>query len=96
MLSDDGIGKMLLSERRIGPVRQLDRVFKETCKNCPELSVKWCEGIPDIVGNGEVIFFPEHRENPDFPAWADSLDKSVKVICAQELCHQVSAVYRYR
>ena len=96
MLSDEGIGKMLLSERRVGPVRELEKVYKETCSKCPELSVKWCEGIPDSLENGDVIFFPEHRENQDFSAWADSLDESVKIICAQELCHQVSAVYRYR
>ena len=96
MLSDEGVGKMLLSERRVGPVKALERVHREMCDNCPELSVRWCEGIPESVGEGEVIFFPEHRENPDFPAWADSLDGSVKIVCAQELCHQVSAVYRYR
>ena len=87
---------MVLSERRAGPLKILERIYKETCKNCPESAIKWCEGIPESVDNGDVIFFPGHRENAEFPAWADSLDPSVKVICAQELCHQVSAVYRYR
>ena len=87
---------MVLSERRAGPLKILERVYKETVSNCPELSVRWCEEIPQSVEDGEVIFFPGHRENSGFPTWADSLDPSVKVICAQELCHQVSAVYRYR
>ena len=96
MLSDESIGKMMLSERRAGPLKSLEWVYGEMCEKCPELSVRWCEGIPESVEEGDVIFFPGHRENADFPAWADSLDPSVKVICTQELCHQVSAVYRYR
>jgi len=96
MLSAEGVGKMLLSERRVGPVKALEKVFKQMSEDCPEMVLKWCEVLPEKTEPGVIYYVPEHREKTDFPEWVSTVAASSTVICSQELCHQVSAVYRYQ
>ena len=96
MLSEEGVGKMLLSERRVGPVKALQKVFDQMVEDCPELKLEWCEELPESVEDGVIYYVPEHREKDDFPEWVKTVVASSVVICSQELCHQVSAVYRYQ
>ncbi len=49
MLSAGGVGKMLLSERRVGPVKALEKVFKQMSEDCPELVLQWCEELPGCI-----------------------------------------------
>lgn len=96
MLLEEGVGKMLLSERRVGPVKALEKVFKQMSEDCPELRLSWCEELPEKTEPGVIYYVPDHHSKEDFPEWVGTVAASSVIICSQELCHQVSAVYRYQ
>ncbi|MBO5519453.1 MAG: hypothetical protein J5945_04855 [Candidatus Methanomethylophilus sp.] len=93
-MAEDGIGKNLLSERRVGPEKALRAFYDAVVENCPESEVQYTERIPDNPAPGSIIFVQGHRGLEGFDDWVSSLSDDIVVICAQELCHQVSAVIR--
>lgn len=93
-MAEDGIGKNLLSERRTGPEKALRAFYDAVVKNCPESNVLYCEEIPENIAPGSILFIQGHRSIEGFDGWAASLPDDIIVICSQELCHQVSAVFR--
>ena len=54
----------------------------------------WAEdGLPAVRGPC-IVFVPDVRAYLDIDDWLLSLDDEVIVICAQEICHQVTAHFR--
>ena len=51
------------------------------------------DGLPAVHGPC-IVFVPDIRAYPDIDDWLLSLDDDVIVICAQEICHQVTAHFR--
>lgn len=96
ILSEDGVGKMLLSERRAGAVAALEEFHSVAVSESPEADIRICDDVPEDVDDGAVLFVRNHHRIRDFDEKVARLPRTVKVIVSRELCHQVCAVFRFR
>ena len=89
-----GVGKCILGERRIPKEEALRQLYEISMDEFPETANIWAgDGLPAVRGPC-IVFVPDVRAYPDIDDWLLSLDDDVIVICAQEICHQVTAHFR--
>jgi len=86
----------VLGERRIPQEVALRQLYDMTAEQCPELARVWADGpLPEVSG-ACVVFVPNIRDHPEIDDWLIGLPDGVMVICAQEICHQVTVHLRMR
>ena len=98
LLGPDGIGKVLLGARRV-PQEELSRsVAGMISQLFPDMTVTEAEEgeLPVPKKGGTVVMIPNIRSVPGIDEWISGLTDDTIVLCAQELCHQVPAVFRMR
>lgn len=102
LLSEDGRGRMLLGERRIPKEDLLDAVAAILAERFPDRPLyRVGDGfLPSIreaassSGGGGIVLVYGPRFYRSEGAYVDSLPDGIVVLCTQELCHQVPAVFR--
>ncbi len=102
LLSEDGAGKMLLGERRVPKEELLDAVaalLEERFPGRPLLRVgdgflpSIAEAVRSSGGEGIILVYGPLFYGPE-ESYVGSLPDGIVVLCTQELCHQVPAVFR--
>jgi hypothetical protein len=100
LLSPAGRGKNLLGKRRVPKEQVLAEVrarAREIRPEVPDVLVNSGNPLEEAVA-GRKGPLTVYVEDPDClrgeDAFIDALDDSIIVLCCQELCHQVSAVFR--
>ena len=94
MLAPDGVGRTLLSERRVGPevaVRRLKEIMDE---KFPEKNAIVCDRVPEDVEPGTIVLIPDGNRMPGLDEALSRLPPDVIVITSSEICHQVCTVVR--
>ena len=95
LLGPDGRGKTVLGERRVPQEKALAYLAEVTRETFPDRTIVWAEDgvLPDVSGDC-IVFIPNVRTVPGIDEWAEKLGDDVIVICGQEICHQVTTLFR--
>ena len=95
LLGPGGRGKTLLGERRVPQGEAMASLRDILNEKEPGLPVVWVSGdvLPEVSGRC-VVLVPNIRLFPSIEDWADGLDEDTVVICCQEICHQVTTIFR--
>lgn len=98
LLSEGGVGKILLGRRRVPKERVMEETAERISSEFPDLAlVRVTTYSPALdmtsLPRDPVILFYSREL---LSANEDVLPESVVALCAQELCHQVPAVFRIR
>ncbi len=103
LMAPDGVGKIMLGQRRLGHAALLDAAAAELAAEQPGLKIYEIRGpaasLREEVGTvpaGAVLLIYEPKQVPGLDEQAAALPPGTAVLCGQELCHQVPAVYRLR